>query len=103
MNILHTQHYDNHPKYRLHVQRQLGGHADGAHQRIHAGHLQEARPLCQSEPEKGRDGTPHCTRDSRQSPCRAVQPEQKRTAISGRVCKSRPEPIHHQEDAQDAI
>ena len=28
-------------KYRLHIQRQLGGHADGAHQRIYAGHLQE--------------------------------------------------------------
>ena len=32
-------------------------------------------------------------------PNQSVQPEQKRTAISGRVCKSRPEPIHHQEDA----
>ena len=98
-----TQYHDNHQEYRFYVQRQSGGHADGLNQRIHAGYLQEARPLCQSQPEKGRDGTAYRARDSRQSPCRVVQPEQKRTAISRRVRDGRSEPIHYQEDAQDAI
>lgn len=67
-----NKNHDYYQTHRFHVRHQFGIHADGLHKRKHVGYLQETRSLCQPKSKKGRDGTPHCAGDFRQSPCRAV-------------------------------
>lgn len=58
----HPYSRDNYQAHRFHIRHQFGRPTDGSHERIHGGHMQEVGSLCQPEPEKRRDGTPHRTR-----------------------------------------